>query len=330
MPAFVPNRPAREAHASLLRALADQERSSHEVALWFADIVQRRLYLEFGDSSIWQYAERRLGFSRSKTGHLLQVVTSMHRLPGLRDSLEKGELTWTKARVVARVATEETVEEWVSTARSRSRRELERRAKSARTRSRSAVAAQGDLLEPASREEPPSPTPQTVSFVMTPEEYARFEAGMERIRKRGRGDSKVAVLLAALEAEESTRVDSGPSARLVVTTCPACASVSLPTSRGDLSVDDATARRLRCDAVIESEDGSRRSTIPPRRRREVLRRDGYRCTSPGCGSARFLEVHHVVPRARGGGHELDNLVTLCSGCHQAWHRRKEGGHRPGP
>src|SRR6185312_251959 len=54
--------------------------------------------------------------------------------------------------------------------------------------------------------------------------------------------------------------------------------------------------------------------------RAVKQRDGYRCTVPGCRSARFLHVHHVLWRSRGGGHEMENLTTLCGGHHGAVHR----------
>jgi hypothetical protein len=51
-------------------------------------------------------------------------------------------------------------------------------------------------------------------------------------------------------------------------------------------------------------------------RRAILERDGYRCQS--CGEphqSRFLEVHHVTPRANGGSDAITNLVTLCIKCH---------------
>lgn len=50
--------------------------------------------------------------------------------------------------------------------------------------------------------------------------------------------------------------------------------------------------------------------IPPRLRRFVLARDGG-CVIDGCASRYRLEVHHIVPRSQGGGHDPDNLVTLC-------------------
>ncbi|HTE05967.1 MAG TPA: HNH endonuclease signature motif containing protein, partial [Planctomycetota bacterium] len=62
-------------------------------------------------------------------------------------------------------------------------------------------------------------------------------------------------------------------------------------------------------------------SIPPRIRREVWRRDHGRCQVPGCRAARFLEVHHILPRALGGPHEPGNLLVMCS----AHHARVHGG-----
>jgi hypothetical protein len=60
--------------------------------------------------------------------------------------------------------------------------------------------------------------------------------------------------------------------------------------------------------------------IPPSVARLVWRRDGGRCRGDGCRSSRGLELHHVVHRADGGGHDAGNLILLCSACHLAHHR----------
>jgi predicted HNH restriction endonuclease len=41
----------------------------------------------------------------------------------------------------------------------------------------------------------------------------------------------------------------------------------------------------------------------------------------GCGQTRFLEVHHLMPRAAGGKNSADNLITLCASCHRLLHER---------
>jgi len=50
-------------------------------------------------------------------------------------------------------------------------------------------------------------------------------------------------------------------------------------------------------------------------RRNVYRRDGYRCMY--CGRRprqEQLTIDHVIPRSRGGGHSWDNCVTACLDC----------------
>ena len=58
------------------------------------------------------------------------------------------------------------------------------------------------------------------------------------------------------------------------------------------------------------------------RRREVLRRDDFRCRNCGRNEDMrgvSLEVHHIIPRKRGGDHQKYNLITLCSHCHDHAH-----------
>jgi ATP-dependent DNA helicase RecQ len=55
-------------------------------------------------------------------------------------------------------------------------------------------------------------------------------------------------------------------------------------------------------------------------RRIVLTRDNFTCRE--CGHAadrKHLDVHHLMPRSFGGTDHPTNLVTLCDGCHAAYH-----------
>jgi hypothetical protein len=63
---------------------------------------------------------------------------------------------------------------------------------------------------------------------------------------------------------------------------------------------------------------ARRATAA--QRREVLRRDGYCCRTPGCPHRMWLELHHTVYFSRCGDTVRANLVTLCSRCHRNVHR----------
>ncbi len=57
-----------------------------------------------------------------------------------------------------------------------------------------------------------------------------------------------------------------------------------------------------------------------RLREQVLRRDGWRCQR--CGARSNLEVHHKEFRSQGGDDSEQNLITVCSACHDCLHRGK--------
>lgn len=69
--------------------------------------------------------------------------------------------------------------------------------------------------------------------------------------------------------------------------------------------------------------------IPDHIRREVLERDGYKCRECGWhhqkwnpSDPRHLEAHHKQQHVKGGANTADNLITLCSVCHDKVHRKK--------
>ena len=53
--------------------------------------------------------------------------------------------------------------------------------------------------------------------------------------------------------------------------------------------------------------------------RQVLERDGWRCQV--CGSMQNLQVHHLKFRSHSGGDTEQNLITLCTECHERAHRK---------
>lgn len=59
------------------------------------------------------------------------------------------------------------------------------------------------------------------------------------------------------------------------------------------------------------------------RRKRVYRRDNFTCQN--CGSQggpkgdAELHAHHIVPKAKGGSHNVSNLKTICKDCHNAIH-----------
>ena len=346
-------RTAGEVDAELRCALRDYCRAEQRSVLCFAEVVERNLYRELGHATIFEYASEALGFSRQRTYGFLRLAEAFQRLPELRAVLIAGEIGWTKAREIIKVAGPKSVDRWITLAKRRSRRELE--TKVLRARERRFVARKGN---PAQRVLAPKPvagpttlvplqdslldlpddlvdeSPEPVTYRLTSTQLARYEALIEKLHKLRAvpaGSSREEILLAALEAlvssansELSPRGDTGTPYRIIVSECPSCKRARVQTNRGTKQIAKHELQAMQCDATIEDEQGRRRRTIPPRVRRAVLKRDQHRCQAPGCTNTRFLEIHHIKPLQNGGTNDLENLVTLCSSCHRLRHRDSIG------
>jgi hypothetical protein len=326
LPAFTPDQPPSRVDAALREALTACDRARECAVLWFAEVQRRALYREFGHASLELYATQSLGFSPNRYWQFKRLADDLERLPVLREAVASGALGWTKAQQVARVATPETQSVWVAKAAATGRRELacEVRAvcAAARIEARRAVA-----------QESPAPAPIEVSVALRGDalQVARLEALLEKARKQRRGPlgaSRLDLVIEALAAmvegrdgDEPVAAPRRPGIQVVVHQCPDCAAATVATGRGELPLAPAQVAALACDA---QGGGPNRSTVPPRTRAAVLARDRHRCSTPGCRATRFLEVHHMVPRAEGGGNGMTNLVTLCSRCHAFVHAGGSG------
>jgi len=321
MPAFVTGLPAAEVHSRLKDALVELQRAEKNVLLWFSEIARRKLYRELSYSSLQMYATEALGFSRNKTRQFIRLAGVMEELPVLRESVARGEIPWTKAREVAKVATPRTEKRWVAEARRSSNRQLEKKVKRAKVRRNNGQQA----LDMGKQEE--VEVPVTVNLRFSPEQFARWEAMLEKIRKQGQSDSREELVLAALlEASNGAGVPRGTATspyQVVIYQCGTCKRAHVATSRGEQRLSKAALEAALCDAQVLEPGKRNRSTIPPAKRRQALARAKHRCQMPGCSHRQFLEVHHRVPRERGGGNDLGNLVVLCSSCHRLLHERPD-------
>jgi 5-methylcytosine-specific restriction endonuclease McrA len=331
-PGFVAGQPAARVDASLRQALFACDRAHECAVLWFAEVQRRHLYRQFGHASLQLYATQALGFSDNRYWNFKRLADDLDRLPVLREAVETGEVGWTKAQQVARVATAETQEAWVAKAATCGRRELAAAVTAARKKP--AVAKAGQLVMNASvaalvPAPPVADAPVTIALRADGVRLARFEALVEKARKlklvpdgADRMDLVLAGLEALVEAQARRSHAGGPAAQIVVQQCPDCAAAAAVTSRGERRLAPAQVEALACDARVRRPGKPNRATIAPAVRAAVLARDRHRCATTGCGSTSFLEVHHVLPRSRGGSNKAENLVTLCSRCHAFVH---EGG-----
>jgi hypothetical protein len=115
-----------------------------------------------------------------------------------------------------------------------------------------------------------------------------------------------------------------PAYKIAIKQCPDCKRAWQFSGGRDIEVRPEVAECAACDAVhLGSLDAAVPErvtmTVTPRRREQVLARDGYRCTVPGCRRNVGLDLHHIEYQSRGGGHEMWNMVSICSLHHSAVH-----------
>ena len=183
--------------------------------------------------------------------------------------------------------------------------------------------------------------PVSINMKMSPIQFARYEGAWEQIRKnRKLPADKVEALLEILESfatddtsENSTQssrqreqtTSTRPPVQIHIHKCSECSSATVQTSKGEFEIGELALEQALCDCNTSNPGQRNTSSIPPKTRREILTRARHQCQRKGCHHTRFLEVHHIIPRAKGGTNHLSNLTCLCSACHKLLHENKSAG-----
>jgi len=318
-------------HHHLRDAVRHRRRATHVIAHDLAEMRQSQGYRELGYAGLVEYAEAEFGFLPGKTQQLALVGGRLERLPRLDAALATGALGWSAVRIVAQMATEETEAAWLEAASGHTCRELEELV---------ARCVPGDAPPAAAGEEDPewvSHAWATIRFEM--HHYDLLMRSLQRLRQRyGDPELSMSQLLLDLAERELARGEDEPLAvprgenasrenyRIIEHRCPSCERAWLETGGHRQELTRATRAMVECDAEVVVGDpespsaGHLSRTIPPATRRAVLIRDGGRCQVPGCRNRRHLDLHHVEPFADGGGHEPENLTTVCTTHHDLLHR----------
>ncbi|HUS33298.1 MAG TPA: HNH endonuclease [Kofleriaceae bacterium] len=318
-------------------------------AHWLRIAEQRRAWPKLGYVNGFEYLEDVFGYAPRTAAERLRVARELGDLPKLEDALRCGEMSWSVARELTRVATPATLDRWMEAARGRRLRDVEqmvagrKRGDSpddvvdpARVKHRVVLELDGESLA-IWRQMQQVVESESVSggklddrgFVLAlGTRVLAGDASASAANAVTTASATAATTVANENARSTTAARSKPDLRSVgarymihITTCRDCERGWQDGAGVRVEVDRSVIDRAQCNAIVcDDEKGKRpKRAIPARVERLVLERAQHRCEVPGCRSSKHLAIHHIVFWSHGGTHDPSNLIVLCDGHHRVLH-----------
>ncbi len=300
----------------------DERTSTIKILHHLNEIARRKLYLDLGYSSLWDYCVRGLKYSGAAAGRRIQAARCIEAHSPVLAMLESGDLDLSTIALIEPFLTEDNREVMLQRVRGRSYRQVKRVAAEygppvvveERIEPVRAVVTASDvdgvLFERQLARSGNYPrTPGAGSWVASTQKvFVQFLASEDLMEKyeeakallsNSHPDASFAEVLAVLLDEFVER--HSPAARQR-------RREKRRTAAGGKS------STVGADGKHERSDTTRH--IPARTRDEVFTRDAGQCTYVGadgtrCQARHGLQVDHLRPRVAGGGHEASNLRLLC-------------------
>ena len=325
------------AHEALSRLARERAAADAEEGRWLLAARRSAAHVHLGFGSFGEYIERLFGYTRRTIQEKLRVAEALEELPSLAHALDTGELGWSAARELTRVAVADTEQQWLELANGKTLRQLEE-----------LVAGKRPGDEPSAAGLSP-PTRHVLRFEVEPETFALFREALTALRRRSNEswDDDSALLEMARQVLGGPRDEGRASYQIALAVCPSCGcgrqqanGELVPVAAEVVAMAQCDGQHLGCvpsraanengiaadahvDAPVPRPDAHTltraRQEIPPALRRTALLRDQHRCRVPGCRNAAFVDLHHVELRSEGGRNQLANLVTVCGAHHRAAH-----------
>ena len=314
-----------------------------------AELHRRAHWVEGGYTSLEHWLEWRAGLSIGTARDHVRMALALDKLPMTRESLAKGEISFSKARAIARVGRPETEPELVELARHTTASQLERIIAGVRRADTAGERDGREKIEAVRGVELRFEEDGTLIIRgrLAPEEGAVFLRALEDARRSVRGthddqpaakertDALVLMAERSLSADgrgtaaDRTQVVVHVDAAVLANPASADGRCEIAGQAGTLSAE--TARRLACDAGVvtmshgadgQVQQAGRKTRVPSAAlRRALAHRDGGRCVFPACGR-KIVDAHHARHWSEGGPTVLGNCVSLCKVHHVLVH---EGG-----
>jgi hypothetical protein len=297
-------------------AIASQlKRSEADLIEILQELDAHKAFRDYGCASLYEYCVQFLNLSESTSYNLINVARKAKVVPELKIAIASGELSVSKARKIIPVLTPNNHTDWITLAKTKSLRLVEK-----------AVAqAQPQLAI-------------TESVKYRSEDRLEFKLGiseallekLERVvdlesQRTSRPCSREDAIMAALDVYIE-KLDPLKKAERLCKKLESKNETERASNKLKATIDAKTELQKPEEAkpVTGQVASHARRYIPAPVQHAVRMRDQNQCTykdSLGrrCKGRRWLHVHHIQHKAHGGADTLANLTTLCSSHHRFTH-----------
>ena len=286
------NPTSRWIHETALRRAKKYLASEAELLESIIQVDRDKTYQKFGLTHLSPYCVKYLGLSEDVAGNFVRVARKSMQVPQLKEAIDEGRISVNKAKTIASVLTLHNQENWIEKAETLTKDKLERE-----------VAKVSPHAQKPEKAKPQGPDRVRVEFELSHDDMDLFRRAQELAsQKLGRSANLAETQKLLLESY----LDRNDPVR---------------------KADRAKNRPPVPDGSETDRDGSSSSVIPAAVANSVRRRDRGCCQAKMpdgsiCRSRKWVHFHHIVARANGGLHSLDNIITLCSAHHRLWHEQR--------
>ncbi|MFN0063190.1 MAG: HNH endonuclease [Myxococcaceae bacterium] len=312
---------------TLVSLWADERKAAAEFLLALAEFDEKNVWVALGYNSLFRYLTGSLRMSEATAFRRLQAVRLSRWCPEIVPAIEDGKLCFSTLTEVSKVVTPDNWKEVLPRFFGASKRQAETLVAEMLP---GAATPKGDVIVPMRSLSP---------VKVKKDESAKVQSGESARWGMFGGSSQGEVAASTREDGACPPGETGGWAEAADGTRTPPPRVATPMHRIHFTASekfvqkrqkakDALAHRVdtsqleavldaALEALLEKEAKRPRAGVSQAAKREVQQRDEGQCQWPllqgaVCGEKRFLQIDHVIPKARGGDGATDNLRLLCA------------------
>jgi len=312
----------------------------YEFMVLLREFDLRQGWKEYLFNNCAEWLNMKCGMAPGTAREKMRVANGLFDLPQISAAFQKGDLSYSKARYLTRIATPTTEDHLLDFAIKATASQVDRHCMELRNVQRNVSIHDANRLHErrylsCSSHSDGSVTlsvelpKETADLVMKALEKAASSDAADLFKQQA--DALVEIAKSYLSGGSDKKASTADHYQVCVHVDENALRGAPDTcsSKSDLPIE--TVRRLCCDSslVVATEDehgntkelSRKHRVVHPSLRRKLMSRDRG-CRFPGCTHEKWLTAHHIVHWADGGETTAENLLMLCSKHHRLLH---EGG-----